>query len=628
MTPQPPLPHWLLDRRTFLAAGLCSLTGCASTLMRGQSPEVEDGPEEEPQTELVGSFTRATGLNYLKLEAVALVTQLEGTGSDPPPSAQRNMLINEMQSHSVPKPDQILASPDTSLVFIRGFLPPGVRKDEPFDIEVMTPPRSETTSLRGGWLMGSRMRQMAVLGGAVRSGAIEGVGKGRILVDTLFLGDSDKANETRGRIPGGGTSLIDRKLGLAIGREDKSIRLSVAIGKAVNARFYTYEGNGAGNSRKVEVCKPKRDNYLELDVPALYKHNLARYVRVVQSIAVNENPIQRAERLQVLEQRLLDPQTSGQAALQLEAIGKEGISTLKKGLEARDPVVRFYTAEALAYLDVPEAAKPLGEIAAKEQAFRWHALTALTVMGHLAAYEALVDLLHVESIECRYGAFRAIFTRNPRDPSIGGEQLGESFAYHIISTTGQPLIHFARAKRAEVVQFGTEIRLKAGEPILAGKGLTIRVLDDRQVRVSRFSANDNDQQEICGTEIDQVIRAVVRVGGTYAEVMTILNQAKDQGMLDVRLAQEALPTPARAYLGSEEEDTESSDEASVEEMTENAEPEVTTPESELFRNQLDKQPVPKPRSAPIEPTVEETEPRKKRSIWNKMGDRMNEIWRP
>jgi hypothetical protein len=249
-------------------------------------------------------------------------------------------------------------------------------------------------------------------------------------------------------------------------------------------------------------------------------------------------------------------------------------------------------------------------------------------MGHLAAYEALVDLLHVESVECRYGAFRAIFTRNPRDPSIGGEQLGESFAYHIISTTGQPLIHFARAKRAEVVQFGTEIRLKAGEPILAGKGLTIRVLDDRQVRVSRFSANDNDQQEICGTEIDQVIRAVVRVGGTYAEVMTILNQAKDQGMLDVRLAQEALPTPARAYLGSEEEETESSDEASVEEMTENAEPEVTTPESELFRNQLDKQPVPKPRSAPIEPTVEETEPRKKRSIWNKMGDRMNEIWRP
>jgi len=51
------------------------------------------------------------------------------------------------------------------------------------------------------------------------------------------------------------------------------------------------------------------------------------------------------------------------ASLQLEAIGNEAIGALKQGLRSSDPEVRFYSAEALAYLDQPEAAAPLAEAA-------------------------------------------------------------------------------------------------------------------------------------------------------------------------------------------------------------------------------------------------------------------------
>ena len=55
--------------------------------------------------------------------------------------------------------------------------------------------------------------------------------------------------------------------------------------------------------------------------------------------------------------------------------------------------MRFYAAEALAFLDRREAAEPLGQIARDQPAFRVFALAALSTMQDYAAYEQLRDLL-------------------------------------------------------------------------------------------------------------------------------------------------------------------------------------------------------------------------------------------
>src|SRR5262245_6434298 len=103
------VPALALDRRLFLALGLCGIGGCATPLFRGQTPEVESSAVEEKKMELVGDFARPVGLNPVKLESIALVTNLDNTGSDPPPSEQRQLLIAEMQSHEVRQADKILA---------------------------------------------------------------------------------------------------------------------------------------------------------------------------------------------------------------------------------------------------------------------------------------------------------------------------------------------------------------------------------------------------------------------------------------------------------------------------------------------------------------------------------------
>lgn len=582
-----------LDRRLFLALGvlmgpsLAGIHGCATPLFRGQSPDLETATENEKKAEMVGDFARPVGLNWMKLESIALVTNLDNTGSDPPASEQRQVLIGEMQSHEVRQADAILASPTTSMVFVRTYLPPGVQKGEPLDVEVRVPMRSETTSLRSGWLMQTRLRQMEVVGGSALRGNIEGLAQGDVLVDAVFEGSSDKVLETRGRVLGGGTSLISRELGLALSKNDASIRTSTLIGKAINLRFFTLD-----SGVKKGVANPERDDYLSLTVAPRYKHNLARYLRVIRNIPLRENPVERVERLQLLEKKLLEPTSSALASLQLEAIGNDAIGPLKSGLRSSEPEVRFYAAEALAYLDQPEAAAPLADAARKESAFRWHALTALSTMTHVAALDGLSDLLHVPSIETRYGAFRALRTRNAGDPTTRGEALDKKFRYHVIPTTGESLVHVSRSRVPEIVVFGHEQRLKNVKQLYAGKRILIMPTETGDLRAGRYDPGQETTYETFPPELDKLIRTIVKLGGGYSEVIQCLQEAKKAGCLEGRLAVEAMPRPDRKFY-RDDDPLPDAPEGDTSDSTEVASPgdslanrQATTPSPELFRDNL------------------------------------------
>jgi flagellar basal body P-ring protein FlgI len=569
-----------LDRRLFLAAGLAACCGCRAPLFRGQTPEIE----ADRGLEFVGDFARPWGLNWVKLESVALVTNLDNTGSAPPPSEQRDLLKGEMQSHEVKDADEVLDSPQTSLVLLRAYLPPGVHKGEPIDVEVSVPSRSETQSLRGGWLMRSRLRPMEPLGGVVRLGNVDALAQGDVLVDSLFAGQTDKVLETRGRVLGGGVSLINREIGLALGKSDASIRMTTLIAKAINQRFFTIDAGV-----KKGAANPERDNYLGLSVSPRYKHNLARYLRVVRNIALRESPIERTARLQLLEKKLLEPTSSWLAAIQLEAIGTEALASLKQGLKSADPEVRFYSAEALAYLDQPEAAGPLGEAAKNESAFRWHALTALSTLTHVAALDSLSELLHVPSVETRYGAFRALRTRNAGDPTTKGEILDSKFRYHVIASAGEPLIHLTRSRVPEIVLFGHEQKLINLSLLSAGKQIMIHPLETGELRAGRYVPGQETVYETFGPELDKLIRAIVKLGGGYSEVIECLQEARQKGCLPGRLVVEAMPKPNRKYYREDDPLPEAPEgDLSPSQSSEAgpAERQPASPSPELFRDGL------------------------------------------
>jgi flagellar basal body P-ring protein FlgI len=230
------------------------LSGCASSWLRSKDQQVsldELADEEEDESNFISRYTHPSGTNYVKVEAISLCTGLDGTGGDPPPTAQRAALMDEMKRQRVEDPNEVLSSPNTALVLVRSFMPPGIQKGDRFDIEVRTPTRSEATSLAGGWVLPARMTELAVLGNQVHTGHELAVCEGPILADGVSEGDEGEIAMTRGRILGGGVALKSRSLGLMIDRKDQSKRFCVAVAKSINNRFYAYR-----DGRRSWPCTP------------------------------------------------------------------------------------------------------------------------------------------------------------------------------------------------------------------------------------------------------------------------------------------------------------------------------------------------------------------------------------
>ena len=532
-----------------LIAGLGVIVGCAGPAIRSQSPEIEALAHLEESTKLVGDYTTAWGLGSKRIERAALITGLADTGSDPPPGPQRATLLADMQARGVMEPNRLLASSATALAWAHGYLPPGCRKGDRFDIFVEVPSNHDTTSLAGGWLMETRLVEMAVVGNMIRDGHELGVTQGPLLVDPVSSGTLDSKAKLRARLPGGGVSLTDRELGLVVAPEHRSFAMSKRLGDWINRRFHAVI-RGA----KRGVATPKTDRYIQLEVPPIYRHDLARYIRVVQCVAVIEPAEGRHARLQLLARQLTDPVTAPAAAVRLEAIGKDAIPVLRKGLDSQDAEIRFAAAEALAYLGESVAATHLAEAATSLRSARPAALAALGVLDDANGIDALQGLLSSRSAETRYGAFRSLRQIDPGMPLVKGERLGDACSLHVLDVSGPPLVHATRSHRPEIVLFGTEHPISRGLRAEAGRSIVV-VVDGPNATVSRFLPGQSDQDLSVPADVADVVRAIIELGGGYPDAIQFLQQASAGRSLASRVAFDAVPTQFDGRPGIREEAT-------------------------------------------------------------------------
>jgi hypothetical protein len=354
----------------------------------------------------------------------------------------------------------------------------------------------------------------------------------------------------------------------------KSIRVSQDTAKSINHRFYTFV-----DGRKKGVATPKTPEFIDLIIHPRYADNVGRYMQVVRNIAIDESPTSLQARLLFLEQQLDDPLTAANAAMRLEAIGNdEAKEILVQGTKSIDPEVRFYAAEAMAYLDDTAAVEALADAARNEPAFRVNALAALSAMDDVMAYDALRSLLEVRSAETRYGAFRALWAMNESDPFLRDEFLGNQFHYHLLDVPGPVMIHVTKSHLPEVVVFGKDQEFRMPLVLDAGPNILVNGQQDGNITVSRFVPGSEPRQRDVSPRVDEVIRAIVELGGTYPDVVQALQQAKAEGALAGRFEVDALPEPGRRY--DREVKQASADDADIA-----AEPqfEIATPLPDLFR---------------------------------------------
>lgn len=484
------------------------------------------------------------GLTFVSVEGVAAVNRLPGTGGVVPPSGLRDQLIEEMKKHDVPDPNLFLERPETALVRVQAIIPPGVRRGDPVDLRIISPPQTNATDLHGGWLMDTRLRQQQTLSGMVRRSDVLAVGTGHVLTRAATEAGEDANLKLEGIVIGGGRIQQDRALGLVIRPEYQHVKMTAQLAEAINQRFYFFDGSARGG-----IAKARDDNFIEISVHPRYRRNIHRLMAVVCMVVARGESSETQHRLVSLGKRMAEPTTAAEAALQLEALGERAIPTLLEAIKHRDPEIRFYAAETLAYLDRSEAIEPLEQAIAHEPALRYPALIALEGMDSRGSLDALQRLMNQPSIEARYGALRSIRRRPDGQVILRPTKLGGGVEFYEIHSDTNPFIAVSLAERAEIACFGPDSAIVIPDFLLGPAGFVIRPDEDEpgKLRISRFRPGAEDRRVTVPATISGLLSGITLVGGGYGDCVAILRQAKEQKILTCGLAIDPLPKSLRTY---------------------------------------------------------------------------------
>jgi len=531
----------LISRRIFLCGLVVVTGGCQNLVKRGQSPDNDVVADTKPKTKYVASVCKMAGLRGEKIEGIALITQLKSTGSAARPGELRKRLERDLERLDLDiDTDDLVKSKDTEIVLCRSFLPPGVRKGDRIDLEVQGLRDTEATSLENGFAIHTRLHDTAKLGNTVKEGHLKAVGSGRVLTDATFETRKDASNKLQGVILGGGRANVDRNLTLMMRKGSSSIRTATQISSSLNQRFTISTGGGLKS-----VAEAKTDQLVDLKIPQQYRHNVGRYAQVVSNLAFGEDAQALANRLDLLGRDMNDAVTAGLASVRLEGIGRQAVPTLIRSLQSRQLPTRFYAAQALAYIGKDDGVAVLSEAAIAEPAFRWQALTALATLDNGQSEQALINLLSENSAETRYGAFRALRLQNPNHPAVQSQWLADDHHLAIIDNESEPLLHFSRRERAEILIFNNA-QTFSDQFLYVESGLTVKSEGNGMVSVATYHSDDS-AKTFCSDRVSDVFQTIAQSGYGYATLLRLSRQAMKEGTLNSRLAVDAMPKVGRQY---------------------------------------------------------------------------------
>jgi hypothetical protein len=551
-----------MTRRWFypLLAGICVSSGCLTPETRMQSADDADRLDRESgDVRTIGDISTMSGVDPVPVAGIGLVTRLEGTGGGVPPGAERIALEEALKKKGVENIKELFNSKTTALVHVAAFVPAGIHKGDSVDVYVTVPDTSRATSLRGGILEECLLYNYASsnaistmagnpIGGrsdATLRGHAWVKAEGSILAGIRPDADPDDPPSSKsGVIWSGGKCLMqDRAFTIYLNPDQQYARIAMRIAERINETFHTPGMSGSTD----EIAHAVSKSTVTLIVPGAYRLNMARFLRVVRLIPLNETPSPESAYAQKLVKQLLDPSTTITAALRLEALGAQSVSALKVGMHSEVPLVRFAAAESLAYLGSPSCGEELGKQVAEQPFVQAFALTALASLNEAVCRVKLEELLSAAGPETRYGAFRALRARDEHDSLVQGEKIG-SFWLHEVARSGSPQIHYSTSKRAEIVLFGEAPKLVPPFALLAGPEFILRAKEGESTcTISRFTARIGKKSKTCSLEVAEVLRAMAELGGNYADAIELLRQAESCHGLNCALKVDALPKAPTVY---------------------------------------------------------------------------------
>jgi hypothetical protein len=547
----------------FLVA-ITAVGGC--NLLKGgkggkKSAPVKPIPNNRTLVEYAAPGTSSR--NFKLINGFGLVTNLGDNGTVEVDSLHRRHVMEELKRMEIPNPSKWIDSKDTAIVQVQAKIPPGIRKGEPIDVEIFLPPGSECRSLQGGILHKTFLTEMHDTGSSLLRGNYSASVEGPILLDPKI----DKNNsqyEKRAVLLGKAEYRQDRDFNFALrtdGRNTSQLAIIAAeLERCINRRF-KIEGDQTG----VAKAKSQPEVSVGIKMHPHYREDPNRYLAVMMSIRCFTNPNQEKQRLEELKHELLDPEKSLAAALQLEALpARDGADALYEGMKSHHPDVRFYSAEALAYMRKPEVGPVLAEFARNDPKKRPAAIKALASMGSdLEATENLLPLMASGDPDLRYGAFWALWRRMPDHPAIRAWSQGTyPYHYHVLSFS-EPLVHVTTSRRTEIVLFSQNIKLNAPCLANAGNSIFVNVRSPEQVEIVRVNPGGINETRLRPNSLDKVLETIAELRGSYQDTLQFLTEANTQQALTCQLVIEGTQDKERSYNSAVYADDEDEEKSAV-----------------------------------------------------------------
>ncbi|MBY0586718.1 flagellar basal body P-ring protein FlgI [bacterium] len=524
-----------------------------ATLLAGAGQSIraaDDTVMRTPDYDTTGDGSGFDGLQPFRVEGLGFVTGLEGTGSDPPNNTYRRLMIETMKKRGVESPADVLRSTNSCLALLRTTVPPGGRKGDLVDVEVWIPPGDDAKSLKGGFLLETDLKEHVIAKGKhiKNKGTLEGDAWVRVDGPILVMADEKSeaaraASLKKGRVLGRGRLLADRDFRLMLEDGKKSKARSRQISEQINQRFRSIRSEA---SRQIAV--PLDYQTIKLGIPIEYIHNTERFLHVVRRIPMSRSKTFQEQILGFLEADLMNPETTIEASLRLEAIGPSSMTVLKEGLLADNDLVQFCSAQSLAYMKDPAGYKILAQLADRSNLYRAYALAALISHDQPLARTHLTRLLSSQSSEARYGAFRSLWMMDQTDPLVRPILMGpDEFSIHAVESEGPPMIHLSRNFRREIVLFQPNQQFVPPMTMQVGDHLTVTAsagTNEVHLYSSRPSSQGvREQRQMATTSILDVIEKASNLGATYPDIVDLLMQASANNNLSGRLEINALPRP-------------------------------------------------------------------------------------
>ena len=485
---------------------------------------------------------------------IGLVVGLDGTGGDAPPGPYRSVLEDQLpKENKIDNRKAILGvQHDVAGARVGPHSGRSARKDDIIDINISVPKESRTTSLRGGRLLRCQLYDYSTKKGLSPSYkgldvAVRGkpVAKAEGNVSVGF-GDGDEQARLRvGRIWGGGRCAMPRPLYLH--HEPRQHLREHHDRSAPNESTRLSTASRRASTTELATAKDKRVVYHQRAAP-IQAESASLHSRGAADSPVPDGG-SGPDCLLASTRRTVagsDAHDSGGAAA--GSPGARQHPTLKHGLTSEHPLVRFTSAEALAYLGSTTCGEELVEAGPRA--------TSLAGILFDAPWLRWTNRSATSNCEICCRSRRRKRAMAPSTPCIRSTNTTRPFAANSSTDrsgcTGRrpessPMVHLATITRAEVVIFGEEPVMNPPFPILAGEFTVTAKKGDDRCTITHASLRSGKTQKQCSLKLEDVIRTMGEMGALYPDIVELLRRADKLQCLSCQVAVDAMPQVTEVY---------------------------------------------------------------------------------